>query len=144
MKITKKKTMASLLALFLILIVAVPIIILPVANAHIPPWEIHTYAFITVNPNPIGVGQEAFVMFWLDRVPPGATGNTGDRYRNLKVDVTKPDGKQETLGTFTSDSIGGTYTTYTPDQLGTYTFTVTYPGQVWTSYWPQRYARDRQ
>jgi len=139
MKMTKKKNMASLIALFLMLIVAVPIVSLPITNAHTPPWEIPTYAFITANPNPVGVGQEVFVMFWLDRVPPGATGVTGDRYRNLKVEVTKPDGNTENMGTFTSDSIGGTFTKYTPDQQGTYSFKVSYPGQVLSLIGPNGY-----
>ena len=73
----KKKTYL-IIALFLMSSMVIPIAILPTIGAHTPPWEIPTYAFITVNPNPIGMGQEAFVMFWLDRVPPGATGNTGE------------------------------------------------------------------
>ena len=125
----KKKTYL-IIALFLMSSMVIPIAILPTIGAHTPTWEIPTYAFIIANPNPVGVGQEVFVMFWLDRVVPGATGVSGDRYRNLKVEVSKPDGNKETLGTFTSDSIGGTFTKYTPDQLGTYTFTVSYPGQV--------------
>jgi hypothetical protein len=125
-----KNKSAFIFATILMLTIAIPLFALPSADAHIPPWNIPTYAFITANPNPVGAGQEVFVMFWLDRVPPGATGVSGDRYRNLKVDVTKPDGNTETLGTFTSDSIGGTFTKYTPNQVGTYIFEVSYPGQV--------------
>jgi outer membrane protein assembly factor BamB len=132
MQISKTKLKGFIIALFLMLTITASSIMvaLPIANAHTPPWKIPTYAFITANPNPVGVGQEVFVMFWLDRVVPGATGVSGDRYRNLNVEVTKPDGNKETLGPFTSDSIGGSFTKYTPDQTGTYNFTFTYPGQV--------------
>ena len=99
-------------------------------SAHSPPWTIPTYGYITVNPNPIGVGQPAFVVFWIDLPPPTSTGITGDRWRNMKVDVTKPDGTTQSLGTFTSDPIGGSFAIYNPDKVGTYTFKLTWPGQV--------------
>ncbi len=106
------------------------------ADAHTPAWEIPTYAYIAVTPNPIGVGQTAFVTFWLDWVPPGAGGIGGDRWRDLTVDVTKPDGSKETLGPFTSDPIGGAYDLYIPDQIGTYTFEFNFPGQTASMYGP--------
>jgi len=40
----------------------------------------------------------------------------------LTVVITKPDGTQEKLGPFQSDTTGGTFTTYTPDTVGNYTF----------------------
>jgi hypothetical protein len=135
-----KKKSELLMVMILMLTIALPLFALPCADAHNPIWKIPTHAFITADPNPAGVGQQVFVMFWLDRVPPGATGITGDRYRNLEVSVIKPDGNKETLGLFTSDSIGGTFTTYTPDQVGTYTFTMKYPGQVWTNIGPNGFA----
>ena len=69
-------------------------------------------------------------MFWIDKLPPTASGAYGDRWHNLKVEVTKPDGSEQTLGTFTSDAVGGGYTLYTPDQVGTYTFQFSSPEQM--------------
>ena len=82
--------------------------------AHSPPVNIPTFSFCSVSPNPIGVGQSVNVNFWVGQPPPTASGQFGDRWANLTVIVTKPDGNKETLGPFTSDATGGSHTTYTP------------------------------
>jgi outer membrane protein assembly factor BamB len=127
---TKGNRVLVTIALVLMLTIAVSIVALPAANAHTPPWTIPTYAYISVEPNPVGVGQAAFVNFWLDKVPPTANGAYGDRWQNFTVTVTKPNGNTETLGPFTSDDVGGAFTTYTPDTLGNYTFVFKFPGQT--------------
>jgi outer membrane protein assembly factor BamB len=48
----------------------------------------------------------------------------------MTVTVTKPDGDIETLGPFTAYATGGTYTTYVPDQVGTYKFVGNFPTQT--------------
>ncbi len=106
------------------------IMLLPTTSAHTPPWQVPTYAFMVVAPNPIGVGQQTTVAFWLDKVPIGAEGQWGSRWHNMKVTVTKPDGTNETLGSFNSDVNGGASTRYTPTVAGTYKFYVEYLGQV--------------
>ncbi len=106
------------------------ITLIPAASAHTPPWQVPTYAFMVVAPNPIGVGQQTTVAFWLDKVPIGAEGQWGSRWHNMKVTVTKPDGTNETLGSFNSDVNGGASTRYTPTVAGTYKFYMEYPGQV--------------
>ena len=62
--------------------------------------------------------------------PPTAAGSYGDRWENLKIIITKPDGTTETLGPFISDDTGGTYTTYSPSQIGNYTVQFVFPGQT--------------
>jgi hypothetical protein len=128
--ISNSKKTLSILAAILITTGVLALASLPASSAHEPPWTIPTYGYITVNPNPIGVGQPVFVVFWIDLPPPTSTGNAGDRWRNLKVDITKPDGTVQNLGTFTSDPIGGSYALYTPDAVGTYKFDFSWPGQV--------------
>ncbi len=130
MKNIKTKRSITLIALFLMLLIAAPLF--AIANAHTPPWTIPTWTYVNVTPNPIGVGQTANVVFWVDKMMPTASGIAGDRWINLKVEVTKPDGTNETLGTFTSDPVGGAWTSYTPTEVGTYTFKCTFPGQVLT------------
>jgi hypothetical protein len=103
---------------------------LPAAEAHTPPWSIPMYAYLSVAPNPVGIGQAAFVNFWLDKPPPTAAGAYGDRYENLKITVNKPDGTTQVLGPYRSDAVGGAFTMFTPDQLGTYTFQFSFPGQT--------------
>ena len=129
------KTIASLIAMFLMLTI-VASSIMPIANAHTPPWKVPTSAYIVLAPNPIGVGQQVFVVFWIEWIPVAATGITGDRWQNLKIYVTKPDGSQETLGPFLSDPIGGSFTFYTPTQVGTYKFNFSFPEQVAHNYHP--------
>jgi hypothetical protein len=106
-------------------------------NAHDPPWTIPTYAYITVSPNPVGLGQDAFVVMWLDKVPPTAGGSGGDRWGNYTVTVTKPDGNTQKLGPFLSDPTSSAYTRYVPDQVGLYTFDFSFPGQVASLYNPE-------
>jgi hypothetical protein len=130
MKKSKNKTAATMIALFLMLTIAVTLVALPAANAHTPAWTIPTYAFLSVQPNPVGVGQEAFVNFWLDKVPPTAMQQYGDRWHNFTVTVTDPNGGTEKLGPFTSDDVGGAFTTYTPDTVGNYTFVFNFPGET--------------
>jgi outer membrane protein assembly factor BamB len=103
---------------------------IPIASAHTPAWDIPTYAYITAAPDPVGVQQTVTLVLWLNLVPPTAAGSAGDRWIDMTVEVTKPDNTKETLGPFTSDPVGSTYALYTPDQVGTYTFALTYPGQV--------------
>jgi outer membrane protein assembly factor BamB len=130
MKMLKNKIAAITIAIFFMLSMTASMIPLPTANAHTPAWTIPTYAFINVSPNPIGIGQEVFVNFWIDKPPQTANGFYGDRWTNFTVTVTKPDGTTETLGPFTADDTGGTHTTYTPTILGNYTFVFHFAGQT--------------
>ena len=129
------KSAATLIALFLMFAMAASLVVMPLASAHDPAWNIPTYAFCSVSPNPIGVGQTVNVNFWINMPPPTASGQYGDRWHGLHVTVTLPDGHKETLGPasgFTSDATGGTHTTYTPDAAGEYKFQMTFDGQTLT------------
>jgi PQQ enzyme repeat. len=90
-----------------------------------PPHQIQTYAYINVAPNPCGLGQTVTVNFWL-AVPHA----DAELATNMTVKVTHPDGTTETLGPFTSDLTGGTFTRYTPTTTGNYTFQFLYGGQT--------------
>jgi hypothetical protein len=125
----KPKSVAIALAILLIS----SIIICSIASAvsaHNPPQNIQTLAFLNVAPNPIGVGQTVTVNFWLNQPPPTANGVYGDRWNNLTVVVTNPNGTTQTLGPFSSDATGGTFTLYTPTVVGNYTFQFFFPGQT--------------
>jgi hypothetical protein len=116
--------------LLLVLAIALTLITLPNAIAHNPAWTISTYAYIVASPNPVGVGQTAYINFWLDKVPPTSIGSWGMMWHNLKLNVTDPDGVTKDLGTFSSDAVGGAWTQYVPEKVGTYTFHFSFPGQV--------------
>ena len=101
------KTMYVTITAFLLLTMSTSLFFLPTISAHTPPWTISTYAFIEASPNPVGVGQTAYVNFWIDKVPPTAIGIWGTGWHNFALNVTKPDGTTEDLGKFNSDATGG-------------------------------------
>jgi hypothetical protein len=129
MTVLKSKTMAIFIALFLMFAMAASLIVIPLTSAHDPPWSIPTYSFCSVAPNPVGVGQYVNVNFWVNLPPPTASAQYGDRWKNMVVYVTGPDGHTTSIGTFTSDATGGTHTTYTPNVAGNYTFQMKFGGE---------------
>jgi outer membrane protein assembly factor BamB len=132
MNMMQNKTKLSVTTFFLILTITATLIALPATNAHSPPWSIKTYAFIAVEPSPIGVGQTAYVTFGIDKVPMTVSRAYGDRWTNFTITVTKPNGNIETLTGFTADDTGFSATTYTPDMVGNYTFVLDFGGQTLT------------
>ena len=108
----------------------------PIVTAHTPAWNVPLYAYIHAAPNPIGVNQQTVLVFWFDKPPPSAAGSGGDRWTDIMIEVTKPDGSKENLGPFMSDSVGGAYALYTPSQTGTYSFSLTFDGQTASLYHP--------
>lgn len=121
----RKHTMIAI-ALILTLTASALMVSMPTTKAA----DIATYAFISVAPNPVGVNQETNVIMWLSNVPPTASGAQGDRWENLTVTVTNPDGTKQIMGPFRSDAVGSCYITFTPDKVGTYTFQMHFPGQT--------------
>ena len=133
----KNKTITILITLLLMTSMLSIFLTDQTADAHTPSWQIPTYAFIKPTPNPVGVGQPVTVVMWLLFAAPTATGiDAGDRWRNLKVTVTNPNGEDTVLGTFMADATGSMYTTFTPTEIGEYTFKLDFPGQVLSLYHP--------
>ena len=126
----KKIILSTLLATILVLSISTTIQFAPDASAHNPPQNILTSSFIHVAPNPAGIGQTITIGFWLNQPPPTANGPYGDRYTNMTVKITMPDGTTKTLGPFTTDDTGGTYTTFTPSITGTYSFQMFFAGET--------------
>jgi len=136
--------MAILIALILTFSMTASIMLIPSASAHSPPWDIVSYAYLTVAPNPVGLGQQIAVYMWVDHPLPGeseipgtAVGdNNNVRRMGFELTITAPNG-QVTKQTFAvvSDPTGIQMYYMTPDQVGNYTFQFYYPGQyyVWNS-----------
>ena len=122
--------MAILIAALLTFSMTASMILIPNANAHSPRWNLVTYAFLNVAPNPAGVDQTVNIGMWIDIPPPTANGALGDRWHNFKVTVTAPGGATTTLGPLTSDDTGGTHAPFTPTSVGNYTLFFSFPGQV--------------
>jgi len=127
MEIAKTKTAAIAIAILMIISLAASALLpgalgqrnFPASGTTIP-----SYSYINVAPNPSGVGQTVTVNIF-HAIPI----LTSALYEGMMVLVEDPDGHTETLGPFTSDTTGGTYTTYTPDKIGIWKFKMTYPGQ---------------
>ncbi|XES78517.1 MAG: hypothetical protein ACBZ72_06490 [Candidatus Bathyarchaeia archaeon] len=126
MKLQKQKTVIAANFLILMLIATTLLVYVPSTQAQ---QELPTYAFLAVSPNPVGINQEVLVTMWLNVVPLTAGGAGGDRWQDMTCTITKPDGSNETMGPFTSDPVGLQYFLYTPDQLGSYFFQWSFPGQ---------------
>jgi hypothetical protein len=95
-----------------------------------PTVEINTYSFVMVAPNPVGVGQRVQVTLQLDKVSPTAVGLvSGDHFDGFSATITRPDGTTETKGPFYAWAMSGAFFYYEPNQVGTYTFVMNFPGQ---------------
>jgi hypothetical protein len=91
-------------------------------------------ASISVQPNPAKLGQVLDVRSQIEPAPP----TSDDTFINLSVTVLRPDGHVETLGPFASSAAGNLSVQYIlampfftmPILTGTWTFTVSFPGQT--------------
>ncbi len=117
-----------MVSLILVLsIVATMTAFLPKASAHTPPITYPTVAGIVARPNPVGVGQQVGILMFIDKAPPLAQGDFGQRFHDYTVTVTKPDNTTLTLGPYNSDAISFGYAYYTPDLVGNYTLVFHFP-----------------
>ncbi len=130
MKILKNRPKISTISIILLLITSAMLVALPTISAHDPTWDVPTFIYITVQPTPIGVNQQAFVTWWTADPPQTAAGIGGDRWVDMRLSVITPEGNNQSLGSFTSEATGGYTTLFTPTQIGTYTFGIYYPGQT--------------
>ncbi|MEM3378101.1 MAG: PQQ-binding-like beta-propeller repeat protein [Candidatus Bathyarchaeia archaeon] len=145
---SQNKIVAAI-ALILLFCMIASFAVLPLANAHTPPWQIPTYAYIVAAPNPVGVGQTVHIYMWLDAVYGAAGGTTAVvswnastastaliannyRFHNYKLTITDPDGKSTTqIFDIIWDTTSNQYTKFIPDKVGTYTLKFEFPGQVY-------------
>jgi len=94
------------------------------------PLQVPTNAFLSVEPNPVGVNQKLAVTLWLAQIPPFNGAGDGQPYQGYTFTVTKPDGTTQTFGPYGSDYIGTFYTTFTPTTTGKYSFQFNYAGEI--------------
>ncbi len=124
MKILKSNKIFAITVIALLSIM----IVIPTINAADDETTptLKTYAFVGATPNPIGVGQEVLIRLGItDQLAADQYSWTG-----LTVTITKPDGTNTTLGPFSTDSTGGTSTSFTPEVVGTYTLQSFFPQQT--------------
>ncbi len=73
------------------------------------PLYVTTYLHVWVSPNPVGVGQTAYISLFFTKPLPPSYGVAwgGGVYHNLTLVITDPDGNRQTLGPYTTDTTGG-------------------------------------
>jgi hypothetical protein len=141
MKISTRKSTTALIALVLTLTMTIPLVATPLANAHAPAWTIISYAYIVASPDPVGVGQRVSIVMWVDTPMPSAVVTNDIRRHGYKLTITAPDESTEVKEyDIVWDTTSIQYTSWTPDQVGTYTLLFEYPGQTYT--WSGAYQND--
>ena len=137
----KSKAIGILIATLMIISMSASIMLQPDVSAHSPAWAIVSYAYLSVAPNPVGVGQTVAIVMWVDAPMVSATVTNDIRRHGYTLTITKPDGTTQTQKwDVVSDSTSIQYWQYTPDQLGTYTLKFDYAGQTYT--WTGTYQND--
>jgi len=121
--------MTKAIALIFMLTMTAPLAVLPLTSAA-DALRVPTFLELNVAPNPVGVEQTAYINVFMSKPPLTAgLGGSGTMYKDITIEVTRPDGSKQTLGPYTSDSTGGAWDTFVPTQTGNYTFVASYPEQ---------------
>ena len=141
MQMLKNKTLAALIVFVLLSTIAIPLVVLPVANAHSPPWNVPSFAYLVVSPNPVGVGERVSIVMWVDTPMPSTLVGNDIRRHDYTVTITKPDGTTESKHwDVVSDTTGIQNYFYIPDKIGNYTVNFDYAGQIYT--WSGTFQND--
>ncbi len=140
-RINHRRKFLAIIALLLTFSMAFSFGTISSAAAHTPPWTIPTYAYINATPNPVQVNQLVVIYFWLDKPWPSAALQNDIRPHDYKLTITKPDGTTEVkTWPIIWDPTSSQFTSYIPNQVGTYTLKFDYPGQTYT--WAGAYQND--
>jgi hypothetical protein len=124
MKLPKKQI---LIAFSMIFVMTIPILLTsaPLAKAS----NISTNAYLAADPNPVQVGTQAVIDFWVQPIPPTPT----DIFHAMTVYITLPDGTSQTMGPYDTSPLGSQFFLYTPAKIGTYQFYMKYPGETFAN-----------
>jgi hypothetical protein len=123
MKIRKNTVLTTFALIFAILMLA----IIPAVLAQTV-QVIETNAYAMISPDVVGVGQTVLVSYRIDKTRQGAV-ETANHFEGFSVTITKPDGTTETKSNLDVDATSGGWMTFTPTQVGEYTFTTHFPEQ---------------
>jgi hypothetical protein len=121
MKNKSKLAIALLVVFALSVVTAIPLNF--GANAQ---TSMKTYAISDAIPNIVGLGEQTLLKCGITE----ALASQSYGWTGITIEVTAPDGTHQTLGPFTTDSTGSTYSLYTPNQVGTYTVKTNFPQQT--------------
>ncbi|MDR0797732.1 MAG: PQQ-like beta-propeller repeat protein [Nitrososphaerota archaeon] len=93
-------------------------------------YIIETRAFLSVTPDPIGVGQDLLINVWTIFAP-----GEGKYMNDFKVIITDPDGITQTVDLLSYPDDGTSWFNYKPNKVGDYTFQFFFGG----AYFPEGY-----
>ena len=112
-------------------------LLIPATNAHVPSYQIKTYALVEAMPHTTGLGQTVVVYAFLGNAPPtGAAETNSYRFHNYTVTFIAPSGKTDVKHyDVVLDTTGAQTIQFTPDEVGIYNITFVYGGQ--TLHYPQ-------
>ena len=136
MKIVNNKIASIAVCIVLMISIGSSVMLLPLTAAHSPAWQITTYAFVTANPNPVGVNQSVLVVMWLDKIfdPTSNLTNTY-RFHNYNLTIIDPNGQvSQQFFDIVQDTTAVQTTSFTPTVVGTYQLQFSFPGQNYTQY----------
>jgi hypothetical protein len=137
MKMINKKN--TLIPFILILTIAIPIVFIPsAAKAQLasqqpvsgplpsgvtPDHTVDIYPRLSVRPSVVGIGQLILINLWITPAP-----NANRNYKDFKLTITAPDGKQEVVIMDSYVADGTAWLEWAPDQLGEWSFQFDFPG----------------
>ena len=120
------------LALTALLVFSIAATFLPTISAQTS-GQVSSYAYLIIEPNPVGVGQTTYIAMIVDVPLPSAAENNDIRRHDYQLTITAPDGTVQTKSfARVADTTGAQSTSFTPTMTGTYTFSFNYPGQNYT------------
>ncbi len=154
MKNILNKSQVSIIASILVLIMAFALVfslltIVFAAEGRLPSGATvdkpaHTWSFVYVRPNPVGVGQTVLMNGWVSPPPhrymdflipeedlPAGKSLSSGVPRQYGVIITDPNNVETDYYPIESDGPGTFWLTYTVDQVGTWTFEMYFNGDEW-------------
>jgi hypothetical protein len=134
MNIQKNRAIAIFIAALLTFSIAASLILVPDTAAHNPPYQITSYAKVSMQPEVIGVGQSIMGYAFLGNAPLSGSSMTNRiRFHNYTVWITDPEGKvTEYHWDTVEDTTGCQMFRFTPTIVGQYNVTFTFGGMVLT------------
>ena len=125
-----QKSRITSIALIALLALSIVVVLAPNTSAHTPAIYLPQWAYINAFPSPVGVGQTISVFAWTANYPTTANGAYGDRWTNVTIIETKPDGSNVTLGPFIADPVGTVFASVVATEPGNYSFQAFFPAHL--------------
>ncbi|HTY74057.1 MAG TPA: PQQ-binding-like beta-propeller repeat protein [Candidatus Nanoarchaeia archaeon] len=124
----KRNGKSIFVAVALILLLSVSALAIGAQSVQAQSSQSAIYMFVTATQ--AGLNQNIQVVAFMSSVTPDAVENTGSRWHNVTVTITKPDGTTDTKFFPSLDAVASGFFFYTATELGNYTFQASFPGQT--------------